>query len=175
MDDVGPALSIRLLGGFHVSVGPRLVHDSDWRLRKTKNLVKLLALAPGHRLHREQVMEVLWPDQDPEAAANNLHKAIYMARRALESGLSPATPSSYLHLQSSSLVLSGPRPLRVDVEEFEQAAAKARGSGEPQAYEDALKVYTGELLPEDRYEDWAAGRRETLQALYLALLLEFAQ
>src|SRR6266581_4443432 len=79
MDDVGPALSIRLLGGFHVTVGPRLIHDGDWRLRKTKNLVKLLALAPGHRLHREQLMEVLWPDQDPDAAANNLHKAIYTA------------------------------------------------------------------------------------------------
>jgi DNA-binding SARP family transcriptional activator len=108
MHEVGCVLSVSLLGGFHVRVGPRLVHDSDWRLRKTKNLIKLLALAPGHRLHREQVMELLWPDQDPEAAANNLHKAIYMARRALESGLSPAAPSSYLHLHSSSLVLIGP-------------------------------------------------------------------
>jgi len=35
------------------------------------NLIKLLALARGHRLHREQAMEYLWPGLDPEAAANN--------------------------------------------------------------------------------------------------------
>jgi len=42
----------------------------------------LLALQPHHRLHREQLMEMLWPDLDPEAAVNNLNKTIHMVRRA---------------------------------------------------------------------------------------------
>src|SRR5688572_18727945 len=98
-------LRIQLLGGFQVSVGPRPVHDAEWRLRKTKSLVKLLALAPGHQLHREQLLELLWPDQDPEAATNNLHKAVHTARRALEPDLAPARPSGYLLLRDDSLVL----------------------------------------------------------------------
>jgi DNA-binding SARP family transcriptional activator len=43
-----------------------------WRLRKARSVVKLLALTPGHRLHREHVIEALWPDRDPTAAFNNL-------------------------------------------------------------------------------------------------------
>ena len=50
-----------LLGGFRVSVGARTIEDGGWRLRKAASLVKLLALAPGHRLHREQAMDLLWP------------------------------------------------------------------------------------------------------------------
>ena len=50
---------IEVLGGFRFWVGPRLIEEGRWRLRKAASLVKLLALAPGHRLHREQVMDVL--------------------------------------------------------------------------------------------------------------------
>ena len=57
--------------------------DSAWRLKKARELVKLLALARGHRLHREQAMDVLWRDLAPAAAANNLHQAVHVARRAL--------------------------------------------------------------------------------------------
>ena len=53
---------VRLLGGFRVSVGSRTIEKGAWRLRKAAALVKLLALAPGHRLHREQVMDILLPD-----------------------------------------------------------------------------------------------------------------
>ncbi|MBI3967531.1 MAG: hypothetical protein HY329_17990 [Chloroflexi bacterium] len=166
MDGSTDDLRIQLLGGLQVRVGPRPVHESEWRLRKTKSLVKLLALACGHQLHREQLMELLWPEQDPDAAANNLHKALYAARRALEPHLAPATPSVYLHLQGDLLVLRSPGPLWIDVDAFAQAAAEARRAGKPRAYLEALQLYTGDLLPEDRYEDWAAGRREELQALH---------
>ena len=52
-----------LLGGFAAEAGGSPVPDSAWRLRKARELVKLLALADGHRLHREQAMDVLWPDR----------------------------------------------------------------------------------------------------------------
>ncbi|HET8852639.1 MAG TPA: hypothetical protein VFN02_08930, partial [Ktedonobacteraceae bacterium] len=50
-----------LLGGFTISLGDRSLTPSAWRLRKAQNLVKLLLLAPGHRLHRERVLDLLWP------------------------------------------------------------------------------------------------------------------
>ena len=40
-----------MLGGFRVSVGSRTITKDAWRLRKAAALVKLLALAPGHRMH----------------------------------------------------------------------------------------------------------------------------
>jgi hypothetical protein len=58
-----------LLGMFTVSVGHRSIGEKEWRLKKAGSLLKLLALAPGHRLRREQAMELLWPGSDPGAAA----------------------------------------------------------------------------------------------------------
>ena len=55
------AVRVRLLGGFKVSVGSRTIGQAEWPLRKAANLLKLLALAPGHRLHRERVMDDCGP------------------------------------------------------------------------------------------------------------------
>jgi len=76
-------VSVSLLGGFAAAVDGVPVPDAAWRLKKARELVKLLALAPGHRLHREQAMDVLWRDREPASAANNLHQAVFVARRAL--------------------------------------------------------------------------------------------
>jgi predicted ATPase/DNA-binding SARP family transcriptional activator/DNA-binding CsgD family transcriptional regulator len=164
---------IKLLGGFSVSVGDRTVWKDAWRLRKAANLVKLLALAPGHRLHREQVMELLWSDLGRMAASNNLRQALYTARQVLK----PDSPdgSRYLASQDESLMLCSEDSLWVDVEAFERAASIARGSREPTAYEAALELYAGELLPTDRYEEWAEQHRRRLRETYLSLLLGLAR
>ena len=161
---------VRLLGGFRVSVGSGNVRQRDWRLKKAAALVKLLALAPRHALHREVVMDHLWPNLDAEAAANNLHRTLYAARRALD----PHDSSRYLRLKDEQLRLCPDGQLWVDAEVFEEAAARARRSREPAAYRAAVELYAGELLPGDRYEEWAQDRREGLRQTHLSLLLEMA-
>src|SRR5438309_3976906 len=175
MSDVVDPLRIQILGEFCVWVGPRRIDDAEWRLRKAKSLVKLLTLAPGHRLHREQVMDALWPDLEPDAATNNLHKTLHVARRALEPNLAPSRPSAYLHFEGDLVALRPPGLLEIDAESFEAAIDAARKSKEPSAYEAALALYAGDLLPEDRYEDWAAGRHDELAAELLDALVALAQ
>jgi DNA-binding SARP family transcriptional activator len=72
-------LRVFLLGRFEISVGARTIRDDGWRLRKASSLVKLLALAPAHGLHRDQAMYLLWPDLGARAAANNLYQAMHVA------------------------------------------------------------------------------------------------
>jgi DNA-binding SARP family transcriptional activator len=62
----------------------------------------------------------------------------------------------------------------VDVEAFEEASAAARRARETSAYRAALDLYAGELLPQDRYEEWPQERREELRRDFLALLAEVA-
>ena len=63
----------------------------------------------------------------------------------------------------------------MDVEAFEEAAATARRAHKTRRLTGlAIELYAGELLPEDRYEEWAEGRREELRRQYLALLVELA-
>src|SRR3954452_9238902 len=74
---------VTLLGGFAVSIGGVPVPPSSWARRHAAALVKLLALAPGHRLHREQVVDHLWPDDALDVASPKLHKAAHYARKLL--------------------------------------------------------------------------------------------
>ena len=169
---------IGLLGGFRLWIGPRLIKEDRWRLRKARSLLKLLALASGHSLHREQVMETLWPGVGMHKAANNLHQIVRALRRAIEpsalaTSSSAVASSGYLLLRDEQLSLCPDSPLWVDVEAFEQAATTARHAPlEPAAFRAARDLYAGELLPEDRYEPWLQERRAQLRELYLTLLLE---
>src|SRR5271165_2132531 len=165
-------LHVALLGGFSVQVGGRAV-PSSWRLRKSKTLVKLLALADGHRAHRDVLAGVLWPGRDPAAAANNLHQALHAARRALASDRSPSADA--LCLRDDIVILWPDGDLIVDADVFAAAAQRALRSGSVEDYGVALKLYAGELLPEDRYADWAAPHRERLAALHEALAAGLAR
>lgn len=147
-------LRIELLGGFRVSAGGRAIPEEVWRRRKSAAVLKPLALAPRHRLHREQVMDLLWPELSPGAAAANLRKAVHYARRGSNGEAGPSLIDSdgrFLCLPSKGVW--------VDVEAFRTAVARARQAGEPGAYWEAIELYRDGLLPEDRYEKWVLGRR----------------
>jgi hypothetical protein len=58
---VPETMRVWMLGSFQVSVGTRTIEDKEWRLRKAGTLVKLLALAPNHRMHREWAIDLLSP------------------------------------------------------------------------------------------------------------------
>jgi DNA-binding SARP family transcriptional activator len=164
-----PEVRVELLGGFRVSVDGQAVDAAAWRRRKPAALMKLLALAPGHRLHRGQLVDVLWPDLDEAAGGANLRKAVHQARRALE----PVGGSAVIASDASHVWLDGGRVM-VDVEEFRAAVAAARRISDVAGFQRAVESYWGDLLPEDRYEEWVATPAETLRLEYLAALEEFA-
>jgi DNA-binding SARP family transcriptional activator len=168
-----PALRIALLGGFNAERAgdPRPI--SGWQRRSAKTLLKILATHPRHALHREQIVELLWPGVEAESAFNSFGKALYAARHALEPDLLPRESSGYVRLTDSMVALATEH-VAVDVDLFQQIAEKALQGGDIAAYESALAAYEGELLPEDRYEDWCAERREFLARLHLRLLLGLA-
>src|SRR6476659_969277 len=130
-------LTIRLLGGFEVTIGERPVGDAAWSPRKAGSLVKLLSLAPSHRLHREQAMDALWPDLGPRAASGNLRKALHFARHAL-APTARAAAHPYLQTRGEFLLLSSPGQLWVDVGAFQEASDKARRSADTAIYRQAI-------------------------------------
>jgi hypothetical protein len=138
------------------TVDGRATTAADWRRRRSVTLVKLLALAKRHRLHREQIMETLWPDLPPDAAAANLRKAIHFTRRALGA-------HEIIVLDGEIVALAPSVELVVDAELFEAEAAVALRSHDAPACACAAQRYAGELLPEDRYADWTEEPRERLR------------
>ena len=169
----GRGLRLQLLGGFRAWVGDRPVPEAAWDGRSAA-LVALLALSPGHRLHRDQALDLLWPHLDRDAAANNLHGVLHRARRALEPERAPGAPSAYLALRGDLLQLGPAAPLCVDLDAFEAAAADALGGADPARYRAALARYRGDLLPEDRTVDWLRERREAARRRTLELARRLA-
>ena len=98
---------IELLGGFRVAIGGDEVVADAWPGRRAAELVQLLALADGHRLTRDQVVEALWPHLDVEAGAANLRKAAHYARQALAS-------SEAVVLRGGQVALFPSRPVETD-------------------------------------------------------------
>lgn len=60
------------------------------------------------------------------------------------------------------------------MEAFRDSAATARNSRDPRAYRKAINSYSGDLLSEDSYEEWADDQRRQLRTLYLDLQVELA-
>jgi predicted ATPase/DNA-binding SARP family transcriptional activator len=167
-----PELRIDLLGGFRVAAGGTAVDDAAWRLRKARGLVKLLALTPEHSLHREQVIEALWPAGDPSTASNNLRQALFVARRALDSCGDDGAARIELARDVLRLATGG---VCIDVERFEAAAAEAERAPSVERHREAIGLYAGELLPEDRFDGWTTARRRALNERHLTLLVDLAR
>lgn len=162
-------LEVGLLGGFSVRREHEQIPLSSWQRRPAKTLIKLLATFPTHGLHREQIVELLWPNAELDSGLNSFGKALHAARRALEPDLPPRGSSAYLRLTDSMLILD-PRHVDVDADRFERLAVAALKGAEVETFEAALAAYGGTLLPEDLYEDWAEERRNYLAELHIRLL-----
>ena len=121
-------LRVGLLGGFRVERIdiPRPV--SGWQRRTAKRLTKLLATHPRHALHREQILEILWPDVELESALNSFGKALYAARRAFEPDLLPRESSAYLQLTDAMLALNTEHVV-IDADHFQHLAESALRQG----------------------------------------------
>src|SRR5260370_2146317 len=156
-------VGVELLGQFRVTVDGRTVSAGDWRRARSVALVKLLALAPSYRIHREQAMDALWPELSPDAAAGNLRKAMHYARRALGA-------HDVIRLDGEVLALAPDAELMVDAVLFESDAQAALRADDASACQRAAERYGGELLPDDRYTEWSEKPRERLRQLYVRVL-----
>jgi DNA-binding SARP family transcriptional activator len=146
-------LEIRLLGRFEVLVDSRPVPAEAWPQRRAADLVKVLALAPGHRMPRDEVLESLWPQLGADAAASNLHKAASYGRRALGA-------RGAIVLRSGMVELAPEAEVTTDVERFERGDDSA---------------YGGELLPDDPYATWALATRARLRGRRLEVAREHGE
>ncbi len=155
-----PSARIFLLGRFAVEVDGQLVAASSWRKRRPIEVLSAIALAPGRTLHREELIDRVWPDKDVEAGANNLHRALHDLRRITATDLT-TFERGVARLNES---------VWVDVEEFEQAAS----STAKDALARGVELYQGALLPDDPYSDTLAARREGLRQHFVDAGLRLA-
>jgi len=152
-----------LLGRFAVAIDGVELAAERWPSLRATQLVQLLCLQPRQRLTRDEVIDALWPQLEPEAGAANLRKAAHHARQALGR-------HDGIVLQAGEVLLWPDRPVVVDALHFEQRADAALAQRDPADCADAAAGYLGDLLPGSRFEAWAEATRERLRERQLQLL-----
>lgn len=146
---------LRLLGGFELETGDRVVHLPD----HARRLVAFLALQ-GREMHRAYVAGRLWPDQTEQHANGCLRTTLWRTGRAAGIPIMTATATS----------LGLARNVRVDTQELEavcEAVFQQRGVPAPERI--AVLAHADDLLA-GWYEDWVDHERERLRLLRLLAL-----
>jgi DNA-binding SARP family transcriptional activator len=173
MPDLGRVLAKRLaprayvedLGRVSIKIGDRIVAGTEVRKKVLALLVYLLS-RPQFTATREQVIDALWPDMEPEAGANSLNQTAYFLRQTFEPKADEDTTAGYLNCRAELIWLD--RDLvQSRSAECQALLAAARRDPSPEIVGKLSESYKGRFAVDFIYEDWASGFRDTLHASYL--------
>lgn len=161
-------------------LGPAAVLDPNgsapdgrlWRRMKVRSLLGLLALERRGGIHRETILDLLWPDKERSAALVNLNTTVHHLRRCLEPELERGEQSRYVQIEGDYYYLRNPNSHWLDVEAFESGVQQARRSPATaeavNLYQESLSLYRGDFLADlDLYEGNFVAETERLRALFL--------
>ncbi len=175
-----PFLEIRCFGSFELYRQGKLVTPDMIQRQGAITLLKILLFHRGRRVPRDLLVEYLWPEADPKAAANRLYVLVHTLRQAVEP--SPRKrPWVFIRSDEDHYYFNCDAPYRYDIEEFETciklgARLERDGNGVHtiDAYEKAVSLYRGDFLEDEPYAEWCWEERERLREAYLGLLSKLA-
>ena len=154
-------ISLAVLGRFEMTVAGRpMPLGSGQEIQ----LLKFITVSGG-RVHTDQAIETLWPEVSASAGRHRLRTVLNRLR---------AAAGDVVLREGEALALDP--VVRVDAQEFltEARAAIALAAKDPAMAaalaRGAMSRYQGELLPDDRYDDWAEAPRRQAQQVMLDLL-----
>jgi predicted ATPase/DNA-binding SARP family transcriptional activator len=151
--------SIELFGRVRASCASRSI--DHFLTRHTAALLALLALSPLGRLPREQIIDVLWPDVDPDSSRPRLSRILGWLRSQLNTDCSSDSDSIIIaDRQNVGLDASA---FTTDVAQFAELLSKATrdlpAERQIELLMRATALYKGELLP-GYYDDWILAKRQ---------------
>ncbi|MFQ5547611.1 MAG: BTAD domain-containing putative transcriptional regulator [Woeseia sp.] len=171
-------LQIFTLGGFGVVMAGRSIDMGKWKRKKAVTLLKYLITQLDRPVHRERLLDCLWPDVDASRGWGRLKVTMYYLRRELRgNGMSDEVVKTV----GKSYVLRRDA-VWVDVDVFERLVTEGRSLQDQAQWGDALdryvaaqRLYRGDYLEEETFADWCAEERERLHELYLETLARTAE
>ena len=146
------------LGVCALRVGEK--HVESPATQKARAILAYLAMHRGVDVSRERLLELFWPDTDPERGRDNLRTALWSIRRCLRG----AGVDADEFLTANKSVVRWSAETVVDAQDFERLV---RGSEADLTA--ALALYKGDFLEGD-YDDWAVAERERLASIFEAAL-----
>ena len=142
---------VTTLGRFAVTVDGEDVPASDWGSRRARTLLKRLVVARGWPVTRDELFDLLWPDEaDRNKLGARLSVQLSHVRRILGGGV--IADRDTIALDRSRVSTDLDAALSTDDEA------------------ERIDLIAGEFLPDDRYDDWTAPMREQIRSTLAAAL-----
>lgn len=161
-------LQIHLFNNFQLTYNGKSI--TTLKGAPAQSLLAYLLLHRDGTQSRQQVAYLLWPESTEAQARTNLRRELHNVRHALPDA------DTYLTIDNRSLRWNLDSPFTLDVAHFETAIAQVdqlTATGATAALQDALEqaveLYTGDLLPAC-YNDWIASERERLAQTFIYTL-----
>jgi DNA-binding SARP family transcriptional activator len=147
---------IEVIGPLRLTRDGKPVDAPELRRARVRQLLSVLVLRPV--LTRDQAIELLWPDLDPEKAARNMRVTLTHLRRLLEPDRSGGEASYHLRTDGDRIRLLESEFLSVDLwtlNALDKRAGQARADGDIDRtavlLADAVALWRGEPLPDLQY------------------------
>ena len=164
------ALRVRLLGGFEVWHGERLI--VGFESQKARALLAYLISQRGRSFSRDHLAALLWPESGPEAARHALRQAVYSLRSLLPAG-DEAPPLLADHRE----VRFNPAGEHwLDAAAFEEALRRGGVQADPHRLAAAAQLYRGDFLSGFHvkealeFEEWLFREQERLREAAVSAL-----
>ncbi|MBV8644700.1 MAG: hypothetical protein JO225_12425 [Candidatus Eremiobacteraeota bacterium] len=175
----GERMTMKLLGRFVCEVGGNPV---AFARRRDRNVLAYIALAPGARVSRDELLAAFWPGVTHAVACQGLRTTLCRLRRAIADAANGADAQRYLRVDAhATLDLAN---VDVDARTFADLAdgaerADRRGDADQAqtGYIEAERAYIGHLLESDAVEDPLTARVAEYAARFeqvLARLVDFS-
>ena len=172
-----PALAVQTIGGFSVRRDGVPMPETAFGRQKARVLLAALCCSRG-AVHREALLEWLWPDLAPERGLRALQTTVYELRKALEPGAGKGTPSLIVS-EGETYLLALDEHDSIDIAELGHLLATADKTTDAPTRRQLLtradEMAAGDFLPEWPYAPWAEERRRAVEELQRELLASLAQ
>jgi DNA-binding SARP family transcriptional activator len=160
------------LGPLSIEVAGRTIEGNDIRPRSIA-LLHYLATRPRHAATRDEAIDALWPDAEPQAGLNSLNQAIYHLRRALDPdydlALQEGTPTPYIR-HEAEMVTVNLELVRFDSAQLRSTLDAIRRRARVDQIDDLLDSYLGPFGVEVPFEPWAEQHRSALDVGIFAVI-----
>ncbi len=166
-------MQVFTLGRFALAYNGKGLNVEGWKRKKAAVVLKILISNLGLPVHREQLIDWIWPEVDSESGWKRLKVTVSSLRSELRNG---GVDPDIIETVGQSYILRD-TSVRIDTVAFcdliekGQEASKLGNLPETLArFEKARTLYSGELFEDEPYADWCSAERERLREIHLELL-----
>lgn len=165
-------LKINMLGEFSMTYGDKTINDQSSRSKKLWTLLEYLITFRDKEISQNELIELLWPDDESENPANTLKTLLHRARNAVGE-LGFAGGKDLIIYRRGTYAWNNDLNILIDTEEFERllklSAADVDDDEKLTHMLEAVDLYKGDFLPKTSLELWAVPISTYYHSQYIKL------